>query len=527
MTSNPLGSRTDTLKQAPTKTSSTAAGSTARVSLLDGVSVVIVEDDRATAKVFTKWLDSEAAAAIWCPSLGDFRDRIEGPGGWMHDPKQAPRILITDLVLPDGDGLEALSLWRKHFPQNPVIVVTAFASVENAVDTMRKGAFDFLRKPIERDEMLIVLNRAMEHVRLLLENESLSAAVRVLSMAQTLAGLHEKEQLLKTLGRLLHREFDANECFVYLYNASRKHLECCLDFRNPGVPRRAPDSVAQQELWPLVADRSPPSVSFGPPDIKDVPAPRALVNEVTSRQIIELTSTTGNCAYLVLSVPNLDQASARVTQYFPVMVQAQRTFQNLDLAAELSFVDELTGLYNQRFLDVALANEIARSHRYQTPTSVIFIDLDSFKKVNDTYGHLVGSAILRAASKLLRSCMRDADQILRYGGDEFVALLPSTAHAGAQIVAERIRSSFENAVFDVSMETGITEATDIRITTSIGVACYPEAALDARDLLQRADNAMYESKRSGKNRVTFAQAHAGEPSTSHRDGLLRKANASP
>jgi diguanylate cyclase (GGDEF)-like protein len=119
--------------------------------------------------------------------------------------------------------------------------------------------------------------------------------------------------------------------------------------------------------------------------------------------------------------------------------------------------------------------------------------------------------------------MRDADQLLRYGGDEFVAILPSTNTSGAQIVAERIRSAFDTTSFNVAEETAIKEATNIHVTTSIGIACYPETALDARSLVQLADNAMYDSKRAGKNLVSVATVHPqGVERVSHRDGLLGK-----
>jgi diguanylate cyclase (GGDEF)-like protein len=118
--------------------------------------------------------------------------------------------------------------------------------------------------------------------------------------------------------------------------------------------------------------------------------------------------------------------------------------------------------------------------------------------------------------------MRDADQLLRYGGDEFVAILPSTHEKGALIVAERIRSSFENHTFDVAQETAVTEATQIHITTSIGLASFPEVSADARELVQLADNAMYESKRAGKNRITIAVPNKQNLNKSHRDGNFGK-----
>lgn len=492
---------------------------------LTGYSICIIEDDRATAKVYSRWLLAAGAKAIWCASLSEFRAKLEGDEnseGWVSHTDSAPAVVLADLVLPDGDGTGAISLWRKHFSQKPIIVITAFASVENAVDSMRKGAFDFLRKPITSEELLIVLGRAIEHARILGENEALYSAVRILSIAQTLAEIGEKEQLLKTLGRLLHRELASEECFVFLYNAGRKHLECCLDFRNPGLPRRAPESIANQILADIIAKRPPPPENLSEIESKKINPPQYSEIPEIGCTVAELSSVTGNSAFIVLMNHPLTLARERQQQFLPVLNQAQRTFQNLDLAAALSFIDELTGLYNQRFLEVALSNELARAHRYNAPVTVVFIDIDKFKAVNDTYGHIVGSAILRSASKLLRSCMRDADQLLRYGGDEFVAVLPSTHSKGAMIVAERIRSSFDANIFDVAEETSVPEATHIHITTSIGLASFPEVSADARELVRLADNAMYESKRAGKNRITIATPDKQNLNKSHRDGNFGK-----
>lgn len=116
--------------------------------------------------------------------------------------------------------------------------------------------------------------------------------------------------------------------------------------------------------------------------------------------------------------------------------------------------------------------------------------------------------------------MRDADQLLRYGGDEFVAILPNTDEEGGLKVAERIRRSFEENTFDVAKESGVDEATDLHCTTSIGLACYPSSAQEPRDILQLADNAMYMSKRSGRNQVTLAIPSSDEMRSSHRDGAL-------
>ncbi len=156
--------------------------------------------------------------------------------------------------------------------------------------------------------------------------------------------------------------------------------------------------------------------------------------------------------------------------------------------------DHLTNLYNRYFLEEEGKREIERAKRYRYPVSVIMFDLDDFKRVNDTYGHQEGDKVLVKFAKILRSRIRSTDIPVRYGGEEFLVLLPNTTYREAVLVAERIRKVMEEVTFRFGTE-------EMRITVSAGVAsCEPEdCSLDT--LIYRADKAMYRAKREGKNRV--------------------------
>jgi diguanylate cyclase (GGDEF)-like protein len=159
-------------------------------------------------------------------------------------------------------------------------------------------------------------------------------------------------------------------------------------------------------------------------------------------------------------------------------------------ARDLIYTDDLTGLYNHRYLSIALEQEIRRSERYGLEFSLAFIDLDLFKVINDEHGHLIGSGVLRQVGNLLHECVRDADMLFRYGGDEFTALLVETDTRGAKIVAERIRSGIEG--FEFSTGQGKTR----RLTATVGHATYPIHATTKEEMIDLADQAMYLGKNS-------------------------------
>jgi len=171
---------------------------------------------------------------------------------------------------------------------------------------------------------------------------------------------------------------------------------------------------------------------------------------------------------------------------------------------ELSETDMLTGLKNRRYLDEAGKREYVRCFRYRRPVSLVFVDLDHFKALNDTHGHLIGDDCLRTVAGILTSAViRDSDVIARYGGEEFCLLLPETEMEGAAAVAERIRRMIETEEFEVAGKR-------IPLTASFGVACHiPEAPDQLGVLIRQADEALYHAKGSGRNRVCrFSSRHS-------------------
>ena len=178
-------------------------------------------------------------------------------------------------------------------------------------------------------------------------------------------------------------------------------------------------------------------------------------------------------------------------------LQIAAALQNAHLY-ELAMVDGLTGLFMRRYFDARIEEEIERSKRYKTPFSVVMIDVDDFKRLNDDHGHLIGDRVLRSIASCIKQQMRGVDTAARYGGEEIAIILPRTEMVVAYNVGERIRA----AIAELRITTDSEPPKVLSVTASFGIASYPESkANDGEDLVRRADRALYRAKKTGKNRV--------------------------
>jgi diguanylate cyclase (GGDEF)-like protein len=162
----------------------------------------------------------------------------------------------------------------------------------------------------------------------------------------------------------------------------------------------------------------------------------------------------------------------------------------------LSQTDDLTGLLNMRAFNDILDKEISRVTRHAQPFTVIMVDVDGLKSVNDQYGHLAGSRLIRTIAQSINESIRNTDVLARYGGDEFVVLMTHTSTEHARMAAERIRTAIHNTSFDM-------KGNHISTTVSIGIASFPESVDTATEVLGKADIALYKSKQSGRDQVTY------------------------
>lgn len=163
---------------------------------------------------------------------------------------------------------------------------------------------------------------------------------------------------------------------------------------------------------------------------------------------------------------------------------------------ELTITDELTGIYNYRYFATKLKEEQRRAARYDLPLSLIMLDIDWFKKFNDTYGHEIGNLILKGITEVVKQCIRDVDIFCRYGGEEFVVILPQTPQIEVTKIGERIRRQIEGTAFG-----GGDNLPELKVTVSVGVSSFPENGKPHEELLSVVDQALYRAKGAGKNMV--------------------------
>jgi two-component system cell cycle response regulator len=169
--------------------------------------------------------------------------------------------------------------------------------------------------------------------------------------------------------------------------------------------------------------------------------------------------------------------------------------EELQQVNELAITDALTGLHNARFLHDDLSRELETARRYRTPVACAMLDIDDFKRINDTHGHPFGDAVLSTLAKIIGECVRQVDIVGRLGGEEFLVIMPHTTLELGMLVAERIRKAVQQSSFTF-------ENTTASVTISLGVACFPSKEIsDKNGLLKTVDNALYQAKRTGKNRT--------------------------
>ncbi|MEI8354614.1 MAG: diguanylate cyclase [Deltaproteobacteria bacterium] len=454
--------------------------------------ILIVEDDRFFREMYYHLLRGEGYKVDTVSSPEEAIDNLM---------KTDYQLVITDLVMPGMSGIDLLFRVKQLNPDIDVILVTSSTNLETAVFALKNGARDYLVKPINSDEFKHIVSLCLEQRRLLNENIELKGLVHLFQVGQTISNCLELDRLYTLIVDTLAKEVGSGKVLgLFTDNENRLNL----------LERRG---FNEQESESLVEIMLPDCLRYEGTacDLKRLDAffqtenrlEKGLRSELHEALILFIRSKTTLQGVVILfnNPGGTIHSDINYKNLTFILDQSSLAFENATryaTAKNLLYIDELTTLYNYRYLDIALEQEIKRSERYGTCLTVIFLDLDFFKNVNDTHGHLVGSSILKEIGKILKMSVREIDLVIRYGGDEYTIILVETSSSGGALVAERIRSTIANYHF--LSDQGYA----IRLTACLGYASYPDDTKLKQRLLDLADQAMYRGKSSGRNRVFHA-----------------------
>ncbi len=396
-------------------------------------------------------------------------------------------LLVTDVVMPGMDGLELLERAKELRPHLDVIVLTGLDSVDAAVRAMRGGAHHYLVKPVTPEALLLTVRRCLERRRLVHENAELRRSFDLFETTQRLLACLERDRLVPMALDALHEVAHADASFFCVGEPDGAAFEV--------VARRGLEPV--QAAW--LADRlagSAPAIGVGGASIVEPVTLLPQGGELTRAVLVPLGRRNAPAWVAALRAAPFDATALGDLTFLA---------RNISLALEnsaryvharaMAHVDSLTGLYNARYLELAIEREIARRQKAGAPFSVLFMDLDHFKSVNDRFGHTVGSKVLAEMGRLLKRQVREQDVLVRYGGDEFVAVIGDATTDDAFSAGERIRRTVEQHRFLAR------EGLGLRLSVCVGVATWPHHARTKEELLHCADLAMYHGKHRDRNAV--------------------------
>lgn len=444
--------------------------------------ILLVEDDRFFREMFSNLLQAEGyqVETASCGSAG-----LEMLANGQYS------LVITDLVMPDVSGLEILSRVRESHPTVDVIMVTGNANMESAIFALKHGARDYLIKPVNPDEFKHSVAQCIQQRRLLDENVELKNMLSLFRASQAIAGCLDSDHLYHLLVEAIAREAGVSRALGFFI------MEGALVLKVTKGISTTLGSCLSEEIQARVASLSSAEFSIQHMYLT-VPYSSEGFTEAFLIPVYSHAATFGMIVLLnnpFCALPDISKSRKNILFLIEQSLRALENAETFSHAKDLLFIDDISGLYNHRYLDIALEREMKRVERYASHLAVLFIDVDSFKMVNDIHGHMVGSRVLAEFGVLIKKTVRDVDIVIRYGGDEYTAILVETSSVTAELVAERIRRQVEAHHFKDA------EGRIIRLTCSIGYACCPEDTTSKDVLLEMADKAMYAGKTSGKNCV--------------------------
>jgi eukaryotic-like serine/threonine-protein kinase len=456
--------------------------------------ILVVDDSREMRSFF--------ADTVLQPAGFEVITANDGRAGFRIAQEQHPNLIIADLQMPGLNGLELKKALVTAGNNCPLILVTAEGSENIASQATLAGVAYYLPKPVDVEVMLSAIEQALTVERLRRERtEALSALEKRVKQLE----------ILETIGRTLTSSLEMNQVFnkvlaaalgltsadggrLFLFDDRGAQLKLRAARGPAGTATLMPTDVGDDLLAAEVVRTNQPFVyrpAANGVNPAGVPTHPALYVPLHLRDnVLGALSVDSRESHRPFTQADIGPLST-LADYAAIAVYNARLFAEVQVAA---ITDELSGIFNRRHVMALAEQEYQRARRFGRPLSALMIDIDNFKRVNDTYGHAAGDQVIVEVARRLKSSVRTIDIPGRYGGEEFVLFLPETALPGAGLLGNRLRSGMAGAPI-------ATVVGSLTVTISLGVATTQPDLPDVATLVANADSALYAAKQAGRNRV--------------------------
>lgn len=409
--------------------------------------------------------------------------------------KETVDVILLDVMMPEIDGFETCKRIKINPKTShiPVVIVTALSDIDDRVNGLKAGADDFLTKPINeialfaRIKSLLRLKAITDE--LMIRNKSLNAlGANTEDLNLDKSFLQDAKIILYdddiAESSMIKKSLEENGCKVVLYNKSEDI--------NKEIPSNDVDMII---ISNLLADNDALRMSSqirNTEMLKKIPIMLAVDEE--QMNVIPKAFEIGVNDYIISPI-DINELIARCNTQIKRKKFQERLSLELQENLTLAIKDNLTGVYNRRYYDIHCKQVIETSNKEKKPMAICVLDIDHFKKINDTYGHKTGDDVIKQVSSIVTNSIRVTDNLIRYGGEEFVIIINNINEEQALKIAERIRRNVSEYEFIKPDNSGI-----FNVTVSIGVTMLnPED--NEITIFQRADSNLYQAKQTGRNKV--------------------------
>jgi len=459
----------------------------------------IIDDEVSLLLVLKEYLEQQGLRVYTYEAIPDLENELK---------EKEPHAVLLDILMPSVSGIDILKKIKTINQRIPIIMMTGFADEKKRIESLRNGAYSLLTKPFSNiEELYHTVNNAMSHYMESIRAEELSTEVEE---------RYKRERMniieLDFLKKLQHMIGETEDQGSVLRNASIL-LKNFLYFDYFGTLLLQKDEINIQ-VYPNIEENEGFLKTIASAFLGKVPyserenRPKIILQGV-AKELDIIDDRKSESTISNLSTVNKLYGYAGLFRETPFDVQEELIFSkfcsHISLTLEkirlfeeikmFSIRDGLTGVFNHAYVLKEIDSEIEKTKRYDITFSLILLDVDNFKEINDTYGHLAGDFVLKNLAFLIEKNLRAIDIVGRYGGDEFIAILPQIDLRNACVAGERLRHAVES-------ETFLFNGSLIKLTISLGISTYQDGNT-AQDLIKIADDNLYKAKKEGRNRTYY------------------------